>query len=392
MKILLILLISAVTLAILVGAVQDLLRLRLIPRLLHSAAPEPAGPLVSIIIPARNEARSLAACLDGALSQTYEQLEVIVIDDHSTDATPAILAAYAASDQRLRVVQSQDLPPGWVGKPYACAQAAGLARGEWLLFLDADTQPAPGLVAALLAHAQHRALDVLTIFPLLQLVTFWERIILPSFVAMVVTIFRPERMLAADARPDEVFAIGPCILVRQRVYAATGGHAAPTVRGAVLEDVQLAQSLRAGGARIGLAAGLAFLRVRLYTSGREVFEGLAKNAFEGYRSGNGRSLGVVMRQIGMAFAPLWLLASGGVLLATSGGILAWAVFLHGLLATLVAYGSWAGQLIRLYRIPGVYALCWPLGILSYGLIAAYSFWRVRSGRGVIWKGRVYVGE
>ncbi|NTW97387.1 MAG: glycosyltransferase, partial [Oscillochloris sp.] len=175
---------AGVALLLLVAA--DIRRLRLVPRLLAPHVPD-APALISILIPARNEERSIERCVRAALAQAYPRLEVIVVDDGSTDRTGDILASIA--DPRLRLIVGRALPPGWVGKCNACQQLGEAAGGAWLLFLDADTTPAPDLAAALLASASARELDLLTIFPFLELGTFWERVILPPFLALITALF-----------------------------------------------------------------------------------------------------------------------------------------------------------------------------------------------------------
>jgi hypothetical protein len=379
------LLCGAVALALLALLLQDLRRLRATPALLP-AQPPPDAPLVSILIPARNEAATIGRCLAGALAQACPRYEVIVVDDGSADATPQILAGLAAQHERLQVLRGRPLPPGWAGKCNACQQAADAARGEWLLFLDADTAPEPGLAAALVAHAERRGQDLLTIFPFLELGSFWERMVLPPFLALITAVFPPERQNAPDVRPAEVAANGQCILVRRAAYASIGGHGA--VRGEVLEDMRLAQALRAAGYRTGTADGKAFLRVRMYTSGREVLAGLTKNAVAGFRAGGGRSLWGGARVFLLALAPFNLLAVGAALLAL-GRAEAWAPLLAGGIVALAALLFWALLLRTLYQQPAWRALLWPLGTLCYGAIAARAAWLVWSGRGVEWKGRTY---
>ncbi len=385
-----VLFVSMVTLLLCAGFIQDYMRMHLMPRLTYCQAVEAEQPFISVLIPVRNEARNVVRCLDGLLSQQYPFYEVIVVDDHSTDATPTILAHYAGLDQRVRLVQAAQLPAGWTGKCHACQQAAAAARGTWFLFLDADTIPQPALLSRLIAYAQQQQLDMLSLFPFLELGSFWERLVMPPFIALIHAIFPFERLNAPDARPDEVVANGQCILVRRSAYEYIGGHR--VVSHEVLEDVRLAQSLRRAGFRTGAAAGQQDLRVRMYTSGHEVFEGLTKNAVAGYRSGGDRSFWAGMRQFVLAFGPLDLLILGLVLLISRGDVLAWAVVLHGIAALLVALSFWSWLLHTMYNVPRSYALLWPAGVLCYSIIALHSIWRVQSGRGVIWKGRTYVGK
>ena len=379
---------SGLSLLLLALVTRDTWRLTLIPAL-RAAEAVPHAPFVSLLIPARNEAMRIERCLDGALAQTYPAYEVIVVDDGSTDATPQILSSYAAQDYRLRVIHGEALPAGWIGKCYACQQAANQAQGAWLLFLDADTAPQPGLVTALIDHAERHELDMLTLFPFMEFGSFWERVIMPPFLALINAVFPPERQNAPDVRPEEIVANGQCILVRANAYRAIGGHAA--VHGEVLEDVQLAQALRKSGARTGVASGQPFLRVRMYTNGAEVVEGLAKNAIAGARSGGGRALWGGLRQFLLAFGAQWLLLDSLWLFVMQQQFLAWIVLLHGIIVLIVVLSFWALLLRRLYRQPVAYALLWPLGMLCYGCIALWALWRIWSRRGVTWKGRAYAG-
>ncbi len=383
--------VSAATLILIVGILQDYVRIRCIPVLTRpGSADEPDLPWVSLVIPARNEAHNIGLCLDGILAQTYDRYDVIVIDDGSTDETPAILARYAEAHTRLRVFQGASLPADWTGKCYACQQGVGYAQGEWVLFLDADTRPRPDLVAAMVTHAQHHQFDMLTIFPFQELITFWERLLVPAFLGLIHAIFPIERVNAPDARPDETVALGQCMLVRRSAYEQVGGHAC--VKGTVLEDVRLAQAFRITGFRVGAADGTHDLHVRMYTSRQEVVEGLTKNAREGFRSGQQRSVWVGARQIMLAFGPFDLLILGVFLLISHADMLAWAVFLHGVVTMVLALSFWIWLLRRWYGLSWIFALLWPLGVACYSTIALRSIWRVRRGHGVIWKGRTYVGE
>lgn len=349
-------------------------------KVLRLAAPEPIDdpPLISILIPARNEERSIARCVQGALAQRYPHTEVIVLDDDSTDATPAIVAELAAA-----VVQGAELPAGWVGKCHACRQLADAARGEWLLFLDADTAPGPDLAAALLSHARRHRLDLLSVTPQLELESFGERLVLPAFFNLLTTLYPLDRMERPDARPNDVFASGWCFLVRRRAYDAVGGHTA--VYNEVLEDVRLGQLLRAAGYRVGGADGSAHVRLRMYRSAAEVAAGLGKNAAAGYRSGGPRTPLAIAALMARALGPFWLWAAAlGARGPGAGAARGAASFGLGL-----ALAHW-GRLYRTrYGLSQRYAPLWPVGLLAYLLIAANGMRKVWSGRGVVWKGRTY---
>lgn len=367
-------------------ASADWLRLRRIPQIDTAAQPN-ATPLVSLLIPARNEERVIERAVRAALAQNYAPLEVIVLNDSSTDRTGQVLAQLQGEFPQLRVLQGTPLPQGWVGKPHACLQLSAAAHGTWLLFLDADAAAAPQLTTALLAHAEKHTADMVTVFPFQQLGTWAERLILPTFFALITALYPIRRQMAADARPDEVMANGQCIFVRRSAYDAIGGHAA--VADQVLEDVHLAQALRRNGARIAGAAGLTLLTVRMYTSADEVISGLKKHAAAGFRNlGNRRALKGMARQIFTAWAPLWLLGFAVQQVSTGNAVPA---LLIGAVAQAAMLLLWGRLYTKLYRLPAWHALFWPFGLLGYFLIALAGIIDVWRGRGVEWRGRRYNG-
>ncbi|HEX8424267.1 MAG TPA: glycosyltransferase, partial [Pyrinomonadaceae bacterium] len=209
-----------------------------------SVAPEDGPARVSVLIPARDEEANLPACLDAALAQGEIVSELLVYDDHSTDDTSAIICEYARRDARVRVLPAVPLPAGWCGKTFACARLAEGARGEWLLFLDADARLDAGAAARMLAEARRRRLTLLSCWPALELRSFWERALMPLLNFVVFTLYpAPLALRRADASLG--LAHGACLLVHCSTYALVGGHTA--VRDELFEDVRLAQLWRARG-------------------------------------------------------------------------------------------------------------------------------------------------
>ncbi len=381
------------TVLVLLGAaclallVRDAWMLRHIPALDADAQPS-GSPSVAVIIPARNEERSIALSAGGVLAQTYGPLRLTVIDDHSTDATAAVLARLQAhaEAERMQVLPSAPLPPEWKGKCWACWQGAQATASDWLLFLDADTKPQPRLVSAALAYAQQHQLDLLTLMPFMELGTFWERTIMPAFLSMIQAAFPLHKV----NRPGSgvVLANGQFILVRRELYERADGHRA--VYDQVLEDVELAQAIVRAGGRMRAVDGSAVLRVRMYTSGAEVREGLMKNAIAGLRNGGLRSTWAGMRQIIVALTPPLLL-----LAALWAQLRRWPARqrrrlwrVAGAVAGFAAW-SWGDFVRRLYRLPRRYGLLFPLGLAAYMAISAMAAWRIWRGVGVQWKGRTY---
>jgi chlorobactene glucosyltransferase len=345
------------------------------------------APLVSVIIPVRNEAANIARCLQSVFRQDYPALEIIVVDDNSTDATPSILAELAAQDPRLTVLQGEPLPPGWTGKNFALAQAAPRARGEWLLFLDADTWLEPAAISAAVAHAEERGLGLLSLVPQQVLVSFWERVVQPM-VALVIALALPMCAMADSRRPRVAYANGQFLLVRRSAYEKAGGHAARPA--AVVEDSALARAVKEAGFPLRLADGRALVHIRMYRNLREIWEGWTKNSFvsAGRRLHNVLLL-VAAVSLVVGVPPVILLVALGQSVL-HGGLDAGATLVAGvagLQTALVFYLGWRCN--RESGVPARYTLALPLGAAMFNALLCYSAYRVLSGQGVTWKGRSY---
>jgi chlorobactene glucosyltransferase len=207
--------------------------------------PTPAAcPRVSLLVPARNEARNIETCARSLLSQDYPDFEVIVLDDESTDGTGEILARAAAQDARLRVIHGQPLPAGWLGKNWACKQLSQAADGDYLLFTDADTRHDPAMLREAIAAATASKADLLSGMPQQEVKTWSEQLLVPllawSFMAFI-PIALAERVRAAFLS----VSIGQFLLFRRSAYAAIRGHEA--VRDKVVEDFELARRIKQAG-------------------------------------------------------------------------------------------------------------------------------------------------
>ena len=226
-------------------------------------------PEVSVIIPARNEEVSLGACLESLVSQAGAEFEIIVINDHSTDRTGEIAASFPG----VRVIEAGTLPQGWTGKNNAVACGAREARGQWLLFTDADTVHLPGSLARALAEAKEHQAEMLSYSPEQIAVTFWEMAILPVVFAELARQFPPVKV--SDPASPIAAANGQFILIRRETYDAIGGHAA--VAGEILEDVALARRVKASGRKIRFRYAADAVRTRMYRNFDQLREGWTKN-------------------------------------------------------------------------------------------------------------------
>lgn len=348
------------------------------------------APRITVIVPARNEARNIRRCVLALLSQTYPNYELVVVDDRSTDSTPQILEELAgtpAGAARLEIIRGVEPPPGWAGKPHALIQAASRATGDWLCFVDADTFASPDLLTASLEAARIHFADLFTILTAQELGSFWEKVVLP-LVFTALSFGFPARRVNDPAKPDAI-ANGQFILIKRQVYMAVGGHQA--VRNRIDEDKALAEVVKRSGYRLVVADGRHVARTRMYTSLPEIWEGWTKNIYLGLRDRLWLLLlGGFVGLLGALLLPLWL--GGGLFWYFTTGTLIPA------LVSLQALAVWAYLLVvrlqacRAFQISPFYALTLPLGSLVFTAMMAASAFKVLSRKGVTWKGRTYLGS
>ncbi len=349
--------------------------------------PPDESPLISVCVPARNEARNIGRCVEALLAQTYPNFEIIVLDDRSTDSTPEILSGLSASDSRISVISGSELPPGWAGKPHALTQAAAAARGEWLCFVDADTFVTPDALAAVYAKAIETNADLFTIMTRQIMLTFWERAVLPLVMLALSVGFSPRKV--NDPRRKDAIANGQFIFIKRSVYEAVGGHAA--IKGSIVEDKDLAVLVKGKGYRLVVADGRQVASTRMYTSLAEMWEGWTKNIYLGLRDDRGLLLlgvfGAFLAFTAALLLPAWVI--WGVVLTVAGSSLEGSVVLIEALALWGYLIYWRILASRGMGIPSWYALTTPLGAGVFAAMMLTSAWNVLSGKGVTWKGRTY---
>lgn len=231
------------------------------PPVAPSAAPR-ADTSVSVIVATLNEAARIGPCLEGLMRQPAPLTEILVVDSRSTDGTREIVAAAAARDPRVRLLTDDPLPHGWVGKVWALETGLRHARGDWMLGIDADTEPLPGLVPAVVGAAESLGYDVVSFAPQFTGQTDAERLVQPAM--LLTLVYRCGAAGAQDPPPDRVMANGQCFLARRSTLEAHGGYS--SARGSFCDDVSLARHLAAHGARVGFLDGSRVIRVRAYTS------------------------------------------------------------------------------------------------------------------------------
>jgi chlorobactene glucosyltransferase len=349
------------------------------------SAPNP--PLVSVIVPARNEAHNIARCVSSILSTTYPNLELIVVDDSSTDETAQIARDAAAGDSRARVITCPPLPEGWFGKQWACATGAKVARGSVLQFTDADTVHGADLVTRSINAMRQARAQLFSVAGRQELGGFWEKVIQPQVFAILSMRYGGTESVTQATRVSNKIANGQCIFVTHDSYDAIGGHA--SVRTSVAEDLMLAQKFFAARKRVVMMLGLNQLSTRMYGSLREIVNGWQKNVFAGGLDA------VPFGRIGRIFFPLILLMPPLMELLPPLALVLAAFEPAGSTLLLWAAISCAATLvwwIVVYATIGespLYALAYPLGalVLLYIFLTA-----VIRGRRVSWKGRTYISQ
>ena len=357
----------------------------LLPPLHQALRSTEAAPEIAAIVPARDEEANIGRCLDGLVAQSYPaaRLRVIVVDDHSADATPAIAGALAARHPQVCVLAAPPLPPGWIGKCHACWVGARAAppETEWLCFLDADVRPKPALLARAVATAQAERLDLLSLAPRQELGSFAERLVMPC--GLYLMAFYQDLADLQSHAGDDATATGQFMLVRRSIYESLGGHAA--VRGVIIEDVALARLIKRAGGRVALHDGREAISARMYTGWRTLWEGVAKNLVD-MLGGPVPTVVTALAATAIAWAA-WLIPAVAAIGCADGSSTSCVALAPALAASAAATGfHMAGA--HYFGIPLWYGLLFPAGYTAGAAMALDSL-RLRLRGRVTWKGRTY---
>jgi glycosyltransferase involved in cell wall biosynthesis len=330
--------------------------------------------MVSAIVPARNEEAVIAACVESLVAQR-EIIEVIVVNDQSSDRTAEIVRQLAARHAKLRLLETDGPPQGWVGKNHAVAIGAREAKGEWLLFTDADALHLAGSTAQALQKARESSAALVSFSPEQTTRRWYERALIPFVYC------RLAKLYSYDAVNDEnkpaAAANGQYLMMRREVYDRVGGHT--SVAGEVLEDVALARLVKRGGFRLWFGSGRGIVRVRMYRSFAAMWEGWKKNLYR-LIGGTPRA---ALSELDAALP--WMI----VLVLLIGIKVPWALFL-GVLLVLARQLSYGAELVR-NGYPFSYITYYlPAVVLYVGVLLASC--RAHAQGRVEWKGRKYQME
>ena len=338
----------------------------------------PGGrPKVSILIPARDEADNIAAALDGALAQRDAEVEVVVLDDGSTDGTDRIVLARAEADPRVRLVRGADLPAGWNGKQHACHQLGQAAAYPVLLFVDADVRLAPDAVARMHGYLVDQRLDLVSGFPRQITGTLAEKIAIPQ-ILMLLLGYLPFAFARFSNSAGFAAGCGQLMMVTAEAYARAGGHEA--FRDRMHDGLNLPRNVRVSGGRTDILDATPLAETRMYDNWPDIVSGFSKNATEG-----------MAKPVAL---PVWTLLLAG------GHLLPFATLALGLLAgaaDAVTFSLWALGLVLVARA----ALAWkvgqgPLAVMLHPagvVVTLWIQWRAlraaRRGETASWRGRSY---
>jgi hypothetical protein len=329
-------------------------------------------PSVAILIPARNEAERIGACLDAAMASDGVDFEVIVLDDQSADATAEIVRRRAGSDARLRLAAAPPLPPGWKGKPHACQVLASLTNKPLLLFIDADVLLAPDAAARL---APPPGISLVSGVPRQLVRGLIETAVVPMINFLIFGYLPVAYMRRFSTMPALTVACGQLMMARAADYARAGGHAA--VREALHDGLKLARHFRKCGLATDFVQAADLADCKMYDGARETWDGFSKNATEGMATPRALPVWTALLAGGVLCPPLALLYFG---ISAEGAILALAILVLACARALQA---------RVCREPALAVLLLPVGValtlaIQYGALIAK--WR---GRTVAWRGRSY---
>jgi hypothetical protein len=331
--------------------------------------PPPVRRPVTVVLPVRDEEAQVGDCLAAVLAQQgVPDLRVVVVDDGSTDGTADVVRAVA--DPRVRLLAAAAPPPGWLGKPHACASGAALDRGDdgVLVFLDADVRLFPDAVAGAVAVLDAHGLDLVSPWPRPVTATVAERLVQPLGPWLWVTTL-PVRLAERSPRPSLTAANGQFLVVRRSAYARAGGHAA--VRGEVIEDVALARAVKRAGGRAVPVDGSRLAACRMYDGWPALRAGYAKSLWASVGGSPGASVAVAA-----GLTAVWVLPALAALRGSRAGLLGYAAGVAGRAVSAAATGSrvWPDSLAH------------PASMLLFDVLLAGSVAGRRRGT-LSWRGR-----
>lgn len=320
---------------------------------------------ISILIPARNEAHNIGKTIQYLQKQDYQEYELCILDDHSSDNTAGIIQQFAAKDQRIKLLSGKELPKDWLGKNWACHQLAKQANGDYLMFIDADVIVRQGLIQSVLQEVKHHQLSLLSIFPDQQLITWGERITVPIMHYILLTLL-PLQLVRRLPQTSLAAANGQFLFFDAADYRAQQFH--QTVRKEVTEDIEMVKVAKQKGLKVSTYLGNKLIECRMYQSWSEAVDGFGKNLLAGF--GNMFGLGVFLFLTVFAYIPLLLYLPQSLLL-----LFPIILITNIILAVLSNQSIWQTLLLHPLKM---LTLCWVAYLSVYRTIAKTNQWKGRN--------------
>jgi chlorobactene glucosyltransferase len=344
-------------------------------------------PLVSVIVPARNEERNIRTCVVSLLGQDYSPFEIIVVNDHSEDSTGKILAELQEENPQLRVLNCAALPQGWTGKNWACDEGYRQAQGELIVFTDADTQHAPQFLRKAASAILQEQADLLTVIPRFSTVSLAEKAIMPVLIWLAYSVF-PFALMNRNRLRIVSYSNGAFLMFRRNAYQKIGGHA--VIRDNVIDDLTLGRRIRQSGQRCVVVNGAAALECRMYTCMQEIYSGFAKNLFRLFSNSLPNCIAVPLSALcWLFFCLIYILpvcAAGAFFIFRLQGSLIFPVTALVAGASILCSFSSFFIVSTHFRYPRLMAFLYPVTIFLLFTIAMNSIIQTVSGR-TAWKGR-----
>ena len=345
-------------------------------------------PLVSVILPVRNEARNIRACLNSLINQTYENYEIIVIDGNSTDNTrDIVLDIKNKSKTPIELLSEGMLPPNWLGKSYANHIGANHAKGKWFLFTDADTVHSESSLLSGMHYVLKREVNFLSLITDPVMKTFWDNSVLSVIRHLHSVGFGLGwKRINDDNYPKRFAANGQYILIKSSVYKKIGGHEA--IRDKIADDYSLAGITKEKKYKIRFLIGTDLVKVRLYTNLKEIWSGFGKIFFAGFSYNPLKVLVAAFIYFIFFITPFVLLASGVLLLIIEADLYSKLVFINGMIQVSMLMISQA-LFNKFIKLKSIYVVTLPLGLIIILGIMTNSILRKILNKGSPWKGRIY---
>ena len=342
-------------------------------------------PLVSVIIPARDEEDRIGNCLQAVLEQDYPDFEVMVVDDRSSDRTAEIVETFSQNDRRVHLVKGKPLPSGWAGKCHAIHQGVEKARGEWLLMLDTDTYLKSGCLSATVSDAMDKKADLYTIIFEAKCQSFWEKVVQPlffQFMLIVLPIYKIN-----DPAGKEAAAPGPYLLFRRSAYEAIGGHAG--MKDEVVEDLMLARKIKEQGFKLYIANAveqvISYRRIGL----KEIWHGWSRVFYSGINE-SPLMAGAVFLSMALFLLLPWLVVPWSAMeIIGAYHPLPWIALFVLSFAHCLLFVAIRRILFVFYKLDKTLAWLQPLAVLVGMAILVNSVLTAGGKQTVVWRGRRY---